>query len=58
MWLVITIGLGIFALIGLLAVAKELFGDGSLDAHTSDAGVVTSQHDVGRATARRRVMTR
>jgi hypothetical protein len=60
MWLVIvlSIGLGILALIGLLAVAKELFCDSPLDANF-DAGHATGGHHVeGRASARRCVMTR
>jgi hypothetical protein len=63
MWLVIVIvlslGLGILALIGLLAVAKELFCDRSLDANFTDAGGAAVRHDVGgRASGRRCVMTR
>jgi hypothetical protein len=56
MWLVIvgvlSLGLGILALIGLLAVAKELFCESSLDANFTDAGD-KGRHDVGgRATPR------
>jgi len=61
MWVVIvlSLGLGILALIGLLAVAKELFRDSSLDANFTDAGSATGRHDVGgRASARRCVVKR
>jgi hypothetical protein len=49
MWFVIvgllSLSLGILALIGLFAVAKELFCDSSLDANfDADA---TARHDVG-----------
>jgi hypothetical protein len=62
-WLVIvgvlSLGLGISALIGLLTVAKELFCDSSLDAKVTDAGGAIGRHDVGgRASARRCVVTR
>jgi hypothetical protein len=61
MWLVIvgvlSLGLGILALIGLLAVARELFRETPLDAHFADAGGATSQHDVRGAYGRRRVTT-
>ena len=61
MWLVIVLSVcfGILALIGLLAVAKELFCDGSLDANFTDPAPATGRHDVGgRASARRYVMPR
>jgi hypothetical protein len=61
MWLVIvlSLGLGILALIGLLTVAKELFCDGSLDAHFKNAAPATGRHEAaGRAPARRCVTTR
>jgi hypothetical protein len=53
----LAIGSSVLALIGLLAVAKELFCDSSSDADfDADA---TGRHDVGgRASARRCVMTR
>ena len=61
MWLVIVglvgVGLGILALIGLLAVAKELFCDSSLDASFADEGG-TGRHDVGSRASGRSVMTR
>lgn len=61
MWLVIvgllSLGFGILALIGLFAVGKELFCDGSLDANfDADA---TGRADIGgHATARRCGVTR
>ena len=61
MWLVIvlSVGLGILALIGLLAVAKELLCDSSLDANFTDAAPATGRHDAGcRASARRCVIPR
>jgi hypothetical protein len=61
MWLVIvlSVGFGILALIGLLAVAKELFCDSSLDANFPGAAPATGRHDVGgRASARRCVIPR
>jgi hypothetical protein len=59
MWAVIALSfvLGILALIGLLAVVKELFCDSSVDANFS--GGAAGRHDVGgRASARRCVTTR
>jgi hypothetical protein len=59
MWAVIALSLvlGILALIGLLAVVKELFCDSSVDATFS--GGAAGRHDVGgRASARRCVTTR
>jgi hypothetical protein len=60
MWLVIVIVLslvlGILALIGLLAVAKELFRESSLDANFTDAGAATARHDLGYSHGRRREM--
>jgi hypothetical protein len=54
---VLSLGLGVLALIGLLALAKELFGDSSVDANFS--GDAAGRHDVGgRASARRSVTTR
>ena len=61
MWLVIvalSLGVGILALIGLLALAKELFSESSLDADCMDPGGAADRQDVRRAYARRRVMTR
>jgi hypothetical protein len=62
MWLVtvcaLSLGLGIFALIGLLTVAEELFRGRVLDADFREAGAA-GRHDVGdRASARRCVVTR
>ena len=61
MWLVIVIvlslGLGILVLIGLLAVAKELFCDSSPDANFGDAGT-TGRYVVGRRASARCVMPR
>jgi hypothetical protein len=56
MWLVIvlSVGFGILALIGLLAVAKELFCDGSLDANFTHAAPATGRHEVGRRVSARR----
>jgi hypothetical protein len=60
MWLlivVLSLGLGILALIGLLAVATELFCDSSLDINLG--GGAERSHDVGGgASARRCVVTR
>jgi hypothetical protein len=57
MWLVIvgvlSLGLGCLALVGLLAVVKQLFGESSLDANITDAGSTTDRYDVGRASGRR-----
>jgi hypothetical protein len=54
---VLSLGLGVLALIGLLALAKELFGDSAVDANFS--GDAAGRHDVGgRASARRSVTTR
>jgi hypothetical protein len=62
MWTVIvgvlSLGLGILALIGLLAVAKELFCDGSMDANFTDAAGAAGRHDVGGRASGRCVMTR
>jgi hypothetical protein len=62
MWLVIvgllSLVLGVLALIGLLAVAKELFFDRAPDANLTNAGTA-GRHDVGgRDSARRCVVTR
>lgn len=61
MWLVTVIvlclGLGILALIGLLVVAKEIFCDGVRDANFSDSGDAAAGHEFGCAHGRRRVMT-
>jgi hypothetical protein len=63
MWLVIvcllSVGLGILALIGLLVVAKELLRDCSLDANFADAEGATVRHDLdGRSCGRRYGLTR
>ena len=56
---VVSVVFGILALIGLLALAKELFCDSSLEANFADAGGATVRDDVGsRASGRRCVMTR
>jgi hypothetical protein len=61
MWLVIVIvlslGFGILALIGLLLVARELFCESSPDANFTDSGGATGRHGLGCAHRRRRVMT-
>jgi hypothetical protein len=53
MWLVIVavagLGLGILALIGVLALAKELFGDGSLGANLADEAAARRRDVGGRA---------
>jgi hypothetical protein len=53
---VLSLGLAILALIGLLTVAKELFGDSSLDANFTDAA--DRHHIGGDVCGRRRVITR
>jgi hypothetical protein len=61
MWMVIVgvfgLGLGILALIGLLAVAKELFCAGSLDANLADDGAA-GRHDVRSRASTRCATTR
>jgi hypothetical protein len=58
MWLVIVIVLGlVLALIGLLAVAKELFRESSLDANCMDSEGATARHDLACARERHREMT-
>jgi hypothetical protein len=51
MWLVIvgvsSLAFGILAPIGLLAVAKQLLCDSSLDADFTDAAGAAGRHDVG-----------
>jgi hypothetical protein len=55
---VLSLGLGIFALIGLLTVAKELICGSVLDSDFRDAGAA-GRHDAGdRASVRRCVVTR
>jgi hypothetical protein len=58
MWLIIvgllSFGLGILALIGLLALVQELFCESTLDADVTDAG---GRDDAGRTYGPRRVMT-
>jgi len=60
MWLVIvvvlSVGLGILALIGLLAVARELFGASSVGASFMDAEGATGRQDDAHAYGRHRVM--
>jgi hypothetical protein len=62
MWLVIvgvlSLGFGILALIGLLAVAKELFCDSSIAADFADAAGATGRHDGGGRASGRCVTTR
>jgi hypothetical protein len=61
MWLVmlgvLSLGLGILALIGLLVVARELFCDSSFDANLTDARA-QGRHDVGGSVSGRCVTTR
>jgi len=61
MWLLLVglsgVGFGVLALIGLLAVAKELFCDSSPDANFGDAGT-TGRYVVGRRASARCVMPR
>ena len=61
MWLLIVgllgLGFGVLALIGLLAVAKELFCDSSPDASFGDAGT-TGRYVVGGRDSARCVMPR
>jgi hypothetical protein len=56
MWLVIVVvlcvALGILALLGLLAVVKELFGEGSRGADFTDSGGAAPPHDPGCAHGR------
>jgi hypothetical protein len=54
---VLSLGLGILALIGLLVVARELFCDGSFDADPTDTGA-KGRHDVGGRASGRCVTTR
>jgi hypothetical protein len=60
MWLMVVVvlilGLGILALIGLVALAKEFFSDSSVEAHFS--GGATGRHCVGSRTSARRSVTR
>jgi hypothetical protein len=62
MWPVIVslliVGLGTLALIGLLALVKELFCDSPFDANVTDAGTTSRQRVGGRASARRCVVMR
>ena len=62
MWLVIvgvlSLGLGILALVGLLALARELIFDRSHDADPEDHEGTTGAGDGGRASGRRCAMTR
>jgi hypothetical protein len=49
MWLVIVLSVcfAILALVGLLAVAEELFCDSSIDANFTGAARSRARHDVG-----------
>ena len=62
MWLAIvgvaSLAFGILALIGLLAVAKELFCDSSLAGDFTDAATAAGRHDVGGRASGRCVTTR
>ena len=62
MWLVIagllSVGFGVFALLGLLAVVNELFCDTSSDTNFSGAGTTGRQGVGGRDSARRCMVTR
>jgi hypothetical protein len=57
MWLVIVIalsvGLGILALIGLLAVVRELFCESAPGADLTESGGATARHDIACARGRR-----
>ena len=62
MWLVlvgvISLSFGVLALVGLLAVAKELFFDSPPDAGLTNAGTTGRQGVGGRDSARRCVAMR
>jgi len=62
MWLVIagllSLGFGVLALIGLLAVVKELFFDSPPDANLANAGTAGRHGVGGRDSVRRCVVTR
>jgi hypothetical protein len=57
MWLVIvgvlSLGLGILALVGLLAVARELIFEKPFEANSMDDGGAKGKCDGGRASGRR-----
>jgi hypothetical protein len=61
MWLVIVIalsvGLGILALIGLLAVVKELISESVPGADLTESGGAAAPHDIAATHGRRREMT-
>ena len=61
MWLVIvgvlSLGVSILALIGLLVLARESFRERSRDAGSTGAPGAMDRHDRARAHGRRRVMT-
>jgi len=61
MWLVIAgvlgIGVAILALVGLLAVARELLHASSLEPNDTDDGAATGRQDIGPACGRRHAMT-
>ena len=54
---VLSLGLGVLVLIGLLAVAKELFGESCIDIHCTDAEGAMDRSDLGRDAGQHRVMT-
>jgi hypothetical protein len=62
MWLaivgVLSVGLGILALVGLLALARELIVERSHEADSTDDEGTADTGDAGRASERRCVMTR
>jgi hypothetical protein len=61
MWLVmvavLSLGVGILALVGLLVLARELIFERSDEANSTDSAVTTGTGDVGRASGRPSVMT-
>jgi hypothetical protein len=61
MWLVtviaLSVGLGILALIGLLAVVKELFCESALDVDLTESGGAAARHELACAHGRSREMT-
>jgi hypothetical protein len=54
---VLSLGLGVLAVAGLLTVARELFCERSLDTEFTDAGAVADHPDAGAVYARHRVTT-
>jgi hypothetical protein len=61
MWLVIvgvlSLGLGILVLVGLLAVVRELIGESPLEVDFPDDRGAAGRHDSAGVPGRRRVMT-